>query len=175
MERSKLTKVNRARTAALVGVAAVLTLTLSCGGENNEGATDAGGDSTSTGAQTPIIGGSTATGTLSIDGESIEVASVGCSIDEPPSSEIDATAVLSGTNAAGLNISLTFTRFNDTSLFAGDSVRILFGDRGTGREFITTLEGGGVSIDGSTVSATDVTLEAFGPTETASATFELNC
>lgn len=162
----------------IVGAAfAGLLVLVGCGSDSDGSATSgdaANGEASADAASPPANGGASGSGTLTIDGEAVEVSSVGCM--GQASSEIDGYATLQGTDSTGQNVELTVTWYNETSLSKGDEVRLGVGDGdGPGSDYSTTLAIGTVPLENDAVSARDVTLDSYGPAGTVVVSFELSC
>lgn len=155
------------RTMALVvATAAVLFALAGCSSDGSDGADD-GGSSGTTAATDDTSGGGestpsgSASGTLTLDGEEIELSGGLCYLEEQPAAagggSIEATAQASGTDADGDEVMIDFTRFSADNQFAGDDVSLTIGDPFSpdARSLSGTSDAGTVSIDGSTVSASD--------------------
>lgn len=119
-------------------------------------------------------------GTLTIDGAEVALGAGRCLLEEQPAAAgggaIELTAQASGTDADGEPVTVDFTRYSAESQFAGDDLAITIGDPFSGEA--TQLQGsadsGAVSIDGSTVSATDFAVGE-NPTATQPVSFTINC
>lgn len=141
--------------------------TPSNGSDPEQGASQPGGNQ--------AAGGGGGEGSLTLAGEEITLGPGRCFLEEQPSAggggTIELTGQASGTNAAGDEVVIDFTRYSDDSDFAGDDVSITIGDPFS--EDATTLYGdadsGAVSLDGSVLSASDF------PVEGDSISFEIAC
>lgn len=157
----------RARRMLAMASVAVLLTAAGCSSDSSDGADDSGsgdataadsGDSGSTADAGPTGG---ASGTLTLDGEEIELTGGQCYLEEQPAAagggSIEATAQADGTDADGDPILIDFTRFSADNQFAGDDVSLTIGDPFSpdARSLSGTSDAGTVSIDGSTVSASD--------------------
>lgn len=160
------------RTMALVvATAAVLFALTGCSSDGSDGADDGGSSGTTAATDDTSGGGDTgggestpsgsASGTLTLDGEEIELSGGLCYLEEQPAAagggSIEATAQASGTDADGDEVMIDFTRFSADNQFAGDDVSLTIGDPFSpdARSLSGTSDAGTVSIDGSTVSASD--------------------
>lgn len=129
-------------------------------------------------SDTGSAGGGSATVTL--DGEEISVSSARCFLEEQEAAagggSIEMVAQAFGTNAAGDDVSLDFSRFSEDSQFAGDDVSITVGDPFS--EDSVSLSGneptGAVSLDGNVLSATDFPLVG-SDFEESTVSFEISC
>jgi hypothetical protein len=171
------------RRAVAAGAAAFLLLA-GCGDDGGDG--DAGsGDPTETpspgsGDSGNGGGGGGGTGTLVLDGESIEL-STRCFLESQPSAggggNILFNAQGEGTNAAGEDVLLDVSRYDEESAFTGDDVSIDVGDifAGEAVSLGTIADTGTITVDGSSLSADDVVVldNSDGTEHTAS--FDLDC
>ena len=146
----------RARRMLAMASLAVALIAAGCSSDSSDGADDSGsGDATA--ADAVPSGG--ATGTLTLDGEQIELTGGRCYLEEQPAAagggSIEATAQADGTDADGDAVLIDVTRFSADNQFAGDDVSITIGDPFDPAS--VTLSGssdiGTVSIEDSTVSA----------------------
>jgi hypothetical protein len=125
-------------------------------GTAEDGPTDEGSGDAPTG------GGGGGGGSLIFGDETITLDRALCYLQEQPvagsEGTIELTAQGHGTNAAGESVVVDFTRFGEDSLFAGDDITIDIGDpRGDDfMEYGAVLDIGGVLVDGTVVTATDV-------------------
>ena len=139
----------------------------------SDDAADAGGDAGNSGG-----GGD---GELVFDGETITFDRPLCYLQEQDAAagggKILLNAQAQGTTAAGEPIELYFSRYDEDSQFHGDDVSIGLGDFTDGS--YVELFGGGevglVNLDGSTLSATDLTFDNFEAGTQHTASFQLNC
>ncbi len=133
------------------------------GESSGDGADDEGDDEADEGDgdadQAPGGGGG---GALVFDGETIELGPGRCFLEEQPAAagggSILATAQATGTNAAGEEVGIDFTRFSEESMFAGDDVNVYVGEIATAVSYTGSAPEGTVSIDGGVVSAEDFSL-----------------
>lgn len=105
-------------------------------------------------------------GTLTLGDETITLDSARCYLEEQDAfggGKILANAQGFGTNAAGEEVMLDFTRFDEDTDFTGDDIVVNVGDFMTGNsvEYHVTLDLDSVSIDGRNVSADGFTLTSF--------------
>ena len=137
----------------------------------SDGSDDSSDDDPATG---PLLAGS-----LTVDGEDIELNPGRCLLEEQPSAGgggvLEATAQGTGTNRAGDQVVVDFTRYSADSQFAGDDVSVTIGDPFDGAtELGGTADSGTVAIDGFEVSATDFEVsDESGTTQAIS--FTINC
>lgn len=170
---------------AVAAGAAALLLLGACGDDGDAGSGDptdsedtgtgdGGGGGESTG------GGGTGSGTLVIDGETIEL-SARCFLESQPSAggggNILFNAQGEGTNAAGEDVLLDVSRYDEESQFAGDDISIDIGDVFSGEAVSIggLTDAGAITVDGSTLSAEDQPLLNTDDGSTSTVSFELNC
>lgn len=181
--------VRRARLVAAVAVSSVLLLT-GCGDDDDGTAvddvdtgtvedegSDTGDPGDEEGDAAPAGGGGT--GSLVLDGEEIELGPGLCFLEEQPSAggggSILATAQAQGTDAAGEEVRIDFTRYSEDSQFAGDDVSVDVGPLGGSVGYSGSEAEGTVSVDGSVVSATDFPLMNSEDLSEITASFTINC
>ncbi|MDO5741115.1 MAG: hypothetical protein Q4P07_13310 [Ornithinimicrobium sp.] len=130
-------------------------------------------------AEGPTSGGS---GTLTMDSEVIEFATVLCYLQEQDSAggggKILYTAQATGVNAEGEDLMIDVSRYDEDSMFAGDSIEVVIGDYINDDSVSYSLMGGeekNVSVKGSTVSASGLELTSDDMSDTVTASFEMNC
>lgn len=117
-------------------------------------------------------------GTLTLAGETIDLGSGRCYLQEQEAAgqKILLTGQASGTNANGDDVMVDFTRYDESSQFAGDDVSITVGDfrSGDAVSWSGRYDSGTVERSGDTLSVSDVEVrnEQF---ETAPMSFEINC
>tara|TARA_R100000306_G_scaffold36587_1_gene36784 strand:+ start:242 stop:763 length:522 start_codon:yes stop_codon:yes gene_type:complete len=118
-------------------------------------------------------------GMLVLDGEEIELGPGLCFLEEQPSAggggSILATAQAQGTDAAGEEVRIDFTRYSEDSQFAGDDVSVDVGALGESVGYSGSDAEGTVSIDGNVVSATDFPLMSFDDGSEIAVTFTISC
>jgi hypothetical protein len=147
---------------------------------SNTEATASGGSDTG-GSDTGSQGGGGSAGFVTLGGETITLDSARCFLQPQDAAagggQILATAQGSGTNAAGDEVAVDFSRFSEDSQFAGDDVKVDVGDpfSDSAVSFGGSVEIGGVDLSGSTVSATGFVLNNFSDFSEVVADFEINC
>jgi hypothetical protein len=118
-------------------------------------------------------------GSLVLDGETIELGPGLCFLEEQPSAggggSILATAQAQGSNAAGEDVRIDFSRYSEDSDFAGDDVSIDVGALGESTGYSGNEPEGAVSIDGNVVSATDFPVMSFDDGSEITVSFTINC
>lgn len=153
------------------------------GGDDDGGddAADAGGDDAADAGGDAGDAGGGGGGELVFDGETITFDRPLCFLQEQDAAagggKILLNAQAQGTTAAGEEIELYFARWDEDSQFHGDDVTIGVGDFTDGS--YVELSGGGevglVNLEGSTLSASDLTFDNFEAGTQHTASFELNC
>ena len=179
----------RTRLLTAVAVSSVLLLT-GCGDDDDGTAvddvdtgtvegegSDTGDPEDDEGEATPAGGGGA--GVLVLGGEEIELGPGLCYLEEQPAAagggSILATAQAQGTNAAGEEVRIDFTRFSEDSQFAGDDVSVDVGALGESVGYAGGADEGTVSIDGNVVSATDFPMSNFDDGSQATVSFTISC
>jgi len=182
--------------ARRVGVALVLTLGLgACGTSGGSG----GAASTGAATQEPSSGAASEAaqpasiaaqassagapagqsgGTLTMDGETIDLASTLCYLEQQPDvngGTLDFDAQGSGTNAAGEAVHLDVTRYAADTSSPGDLVVVDIGPFENIVEYVARLDLNTVSLDGNVVSVTDAVLHALEQQAEATVSFEIMC
>lgn len=164
-------------TTRRVGIAlALLTIAAACSSSGTSTGSDAPADTPTSEAPAENPGTTTEGGTLTLGDETIALGPGRCFLSDQDAAgggTIHATAQASGTNAAGDEVRLDFTRFGDDTAFAGDDISVDIGELGASTSWDARLPSGTVSIDGRTVSAPDFVLMDDGEELTAS--FTINC
>lgn len=174
------------RQVAVVGVLALALV--ACGGDDDD---DAGSDAASDpasdadGGAEPAAedagGGSGGGGTLVLGDETISLDSARCFLEEQEAAagggKILFVAQGFGTNAAGEDVTLDVSRYDEDSQFAGDDVLVDIGDVLAGESVGLRASGaiGTVTVDGSTLSADGLTFTNFDDATQRSGSFEINC
>jgi hypothetical protein len=181
----------RGRFVAVAG--AVVLLLAACGGDDDSGAdepsatadseadADAGGDDAADAVADAGNSGGDGGGELVFDGETISLDQPLCFLEEQDAAagggKILLNAQAQGTTAAGEPVDISVVRFDEDSQFYGDDVIIGFGDFTAG-SYVELLGGGEVGlviVDGSTLSASDLTFDDFEAGTQHTVSFELNC
>lgn len=179
----------RIRTmGAVVLCAAAAALLAGCGGDDDEATPENGGTTTAAtvAAGDPADGdsasGGSGSGTLTLDGESIALTSVRCFLEPQDSAggggQILFTGQGTGANGAGDDVLIDVSRYDEASMFAGDSVSMTVGDPTSpdSTTYDVSGEQDAIVVDGSTLSGDAITLDdpeggGTGPT----VSFQLNC
>ena len=124
-------------------------------------------------------GGSGGGGELVLGDEVIPFDSARCYLQDQTAAgqEIELTGQAFGTNATGDAVSIDFTRWAPSSDFSGDDISVVVGDprSGDAASLGARLDIGGVSLAGSTLSASNVELTSSDGSATITASFEINC
>ena len=149
-------------------------------GSNTEATTADGSDTggSDSGAQG---GGGGSAGFVTLGDETITLDSARCFLQPQDAAagggQILATAQGFGTNAAGDQVAVDFSRFSEDSQFAGDDVKVDIGDpfSDSAVSYGGSVAIGGVDLSGSTVSATGFVLNNFADFSELLAHFEINC
>lgn len=173
----------------LVVTAVAAGLMVGCGGDGDEAETPAGGGDTPAAGSTaaaPSGGGDTPApaggggGTLTLDGQAIAIGRTQCTFD-PQEAAAGGGQILFvgqgyGETATGEEVLLDLSRFDEASMFTGDSVSLTVGDPFSEDAANYSLMGGegSITVDGSTLSGQDVALTGDGGT-TATVSFRLEC
>jgi len=148
--------------------------------DDDANANTGGDDAADAGADAGNSGGGGG-GELVFDGETISLDQPLCFLEEQDAAagggKILLNAQAQGTTAAGEPVDISFVRFDEDSQFYGDDVIIGFGDFTAG-SYVELLGGGEVGlviVDGSTLSANDLTFDDFEAGTQHTVSFELNC
>jgi hypothetical protein len=137
-------------------------------------------DSDGEGPSAPSGGGGGG-GVLTLGSETIELDRVGCFLEEQPSAggggSIELTGQGMGTNAAGDDVVVDFTRYSDDSMFAGDDVTIDIGDPRSDDlvSFGASLDMGTVTLAGNVLSASDIPVNNRDDGSEVVASFRIEC
>lgn len=128
----------------------------------------------------PTAGGS---GTLDLDGETIELSSVQCHLESQPAAAGGGNILFvvqgQGQNAEGEPLLIDISRFDEASMFAGDKVTLDIGEiTPSGKDLVTlttTEPAGTVALEGSTARADGLQVEDLGLGMSMTASFEITC
>lgn len=171
------------RVLSVMVAALGLALLGACGDDDGgsalptEGADDGSGDTDGDTDDVAPTGGGGG-GSLTLDGEEIGFDSARCFLEEQESAgqQILLTAQAFGTDAAGEEVTIDFTRWGEESDFTGDDVSVTIGDpfADDSRSLGGRVDIGGVSVEGSTVSGSDMELTDEGGA-TIAADFVIEC
>jgi hypothetical protein len=179
----------RIRTMGAVVLCTMLAgLLAGCGGDDDDAASPDASASTATATATTdgsTAGGSesggSGSGSVTLDGEAITLASVRCTL-EPQDSAAGGGQILfvgqgEGAAESGVEILIDVSRYDEASMFAGDSVSLTMGDPTDPDSETLELMGAtdAISVDGSTLGGTDLQLADPEGTYTRTVSFELNC
>jgi hypothetical protein len=186
----------RSRWVRVAAIAVVLLGGASCGDDGDgaappppdQGAGDTAGDGaevepTDSDGQAPSgpSGGGGGGGVLTLGSETIELDGARCFLEEQPAAggggSIELTGQGMGTNAAGDDVVVDFTRYSDDSMFAGDDVSIDIGDP-RGDDFVSfeaSLDTGTVTLAGNVLSASDIPLTNLDDGSELVASFRIEC
>lgn len=185
------------RTVALVAVATLLMA--GCGDDDEPTASDdtttaanetpggeAGsgdGDAKDAGdaGSSPGSGAGGGSGSIVLEGETIQLDSVRCHLDSQPAAAGGGNILFvvqgEGENSQGDAVMIDISRYDDESSFAGDSVDIVIGDimSDDALNLSAMAPTGSVTLDGSTATADDLTLDDFESGESIAASFSIDC
>lgn len=121
-------------------------------------------------------GSSGGAGTLTLGDETIALGSARCYLQSQTAAgqEILWNGQASGTNAAGEDVRIDVSRYDESSQFAGDDVSIDIGELGNTASWTGRYDIGTVDLSGKTISASGIEMknEQF---ESAQVSFEINC
>lgn len=170
------------RTAA-VAMALALTITAGCSGDNGgpDQTSSPGGDGTSSTAAGDngqgSAGGRSAT-SLVIDGENIDMNRAACHLEPQEVSGGDGmilvTAQSRGTNAAGDEVHIDFTRWDSDSMFHGDDITVDIGELGESTTYSAMFDEGSIAVVDGVVSGQDITMSNLEMGDIV-VSFELGC
>ena len=182
------------RTWTLLIAALLLSLGLAaCGGD--EADTTAAADDASTpqddapddstddaddegGADDAPAGGGNG-GTLVLGDETITLDSARCFLEEQDAAggggKILFVGQAFGTNAAGEELILDVSRFDEDSQFTGDDIIVDIGDWETGSSWQAAADLGTVQLSGNTMSADGLTFTNWDDMSEMAGSFEINC
>ena len=176
--------------SVILAAAALTMFVVGCGGDDDSsddagdapaavddsGASESGGDAGGGGA-TAGAGG----GTLELGAETITFERARCFLEEQDAAagggKILFTAQAFGTNAAGDEVVIDVSRYDEDSQFAGDDIIVDIGDpfSDTAVSLNAVTDIGTVSVDGSTLSASGLTFTNFDDFSEQPGSFEINC
>lgn len=181
------------RRLVALGVASILVLSACGGDDDSDNAGDGDNAAVADGSAEPDNAeeadaaesgggsGGASGGTLVLGDETIALDSARCFLEEQDAAagggKILFVAQAYGTNAAGDELVLDVSRYDEDSQFAGDDIIVDIGDpfsddavsMGAGGEV------GTVTVDGSNVSAGDLTFLDFDDATERNGSFEINC
>lgn len=181
------------RRTWLIGAAALVLILAACGGDD-DGATGADADAPGTTAA-PSDAGSAATsdddepaapsggdgGELVLGAETITFDSARCFLQEQEAAagggKILFVGQAFGTNAAGEEVMVDVSRYDEDSQFYGDDILVDIGDPFSD-DLVSYLGGADsfiVSLDGSTLSADGLTFRNFDDDTELSGSFRIDC
>ena len=130
-------------------------------------------------AEETSTGGGAGGGTLTIGDETITLVSSRCFLEEQDAAAGGGKILFvgqgTGTNAAGDDVLLDVSRYNEDSQFAGDDVLVDIGDFETGYSLSSTSDIGTVQLDGRTLSADGLSFTNFDDFSEVPGSFVLNC
>lgn len=147
--------------------------------ESDSDATDDG----ATGAADPGDSGGSGggRGTVVLDGEAIELATVRCFLESQPAAAGGGNILFvvqgEGANADGEPVMVDISRYDDESMFAADVVDLYIGDVTTGEaiEISASVPTGTVTLEGSNVRADDLAAEDFEALTEHTVSVEIDC
>jgi len=169
--------------------AAVALLVAGCGDDGDDDAaptqeTDSDAtDSGATGAGDPGGSGGSGggSGTVVLDGEAVELATVRCFLESQPAAAGGGNILFvvqgEGANADGETVMVDISRYDDESMFAADVVDLYIGDVTTGDaiEVSASVPTGTVTLEGSNVRADDLAAEDFEALTEHTISFDIDC
>lgn len=173
----------RARHWIAIGGIAALALS-ACGGDDDGGAepapaeADEAGDDTAGDVAAPSGSGG---GTLVLGDETITFDSARCFLEEQDAAagggKILFVAQAYGTNAAGEELVIDVSRYDEDSQFAGDDISVDIGDPFGDDAISYSARGdiGTVAVDGRSLSADGLTFTDFDAGLEAAGSFEIDC
>lgn len=179
------------RTWTLLIAALLLSLGLTaCGGDDDStdtaGADDAADESgeddaaaDSGGDDAPAASGGGNGGTLVLGDETIALDSARCFLEEQDAAggggKILFVGQAFGMNAAGEELVLDVSRFDEDSQFTGDDILVDIGDFETGTSWQAAADLGTVQLSGNTMSADGLTFTNWDDMSEMAGSFEINC
>lgn len=142
------------------------------GGSDDPGSADAGAGATPS-------GGGGGGGSLTIGDETMKLDSARCFLEEQEAAgqTIELTGQASGTNSAGDQVTIDFTRYAASSDFAGDDISVTVGDpfSDESENLGARLDSGAVTLDGKTLSASSFEFKLDDGVTTTPGSFEMDC
>jgi hypothetical protein len=127
-------------------------------------------------------GGSTSSGdggTLTLPDETVELTSSRCFLQKQTAAgeDIELTAQADGTNDARQNVTVDFTRYAESSSFAGDDITVFVGQLGSSDALNLSgrLDSGAVERSGDTFTVEDIDLLDDATGDTVTISFEIKC
>lgn len=176
----------------MIGVVAIAALVMAaCGGDDDSSSASDGADATADAGgqdgessgddEQPAAGGGSGGGTLVLGGETIAFDSARCFLEEQDAAagggKILFVAQAFGANAAGDEVAIDVSRYDEDSQFAGDDIIVDIGDPfGADAVSLTAKDViGTVTVAGSDLSAEDLTFRDFDTGTEQPGSFEINC
>lgn len=146
-------------------------------------ASDGSSDTSSNDADPDANTGSSSggSGTLVLDGESIELDTVLCHLESQPSAGGGGNILFvvqgQGVDADAEPVMIDISRFDDESMFAGDSIEVYVGEvtAEEGTSLTASLPTGTVTLAGSKATADGLTLENLDTGTDHNASFDISC
>ena len=173
------------RNAWLAAGLSFLLVVAACGGDDESAPSNdsSGGTAATTAAPSanPAPSSGAGGGELVIGDETITFDRARCFLQEQDAAggggKILFTAQAFGTNAAGDPITLDVSRYDEDSQFTGDDIILDIGDpfSDDAVSLASSADLGTVSVDGSTLSAGDLTFVNFDDFSEQNGSFEINC
>lgn len=149
----------------------------SAAGATDDGGDDPTADATDDGGDAPAASGGA--GTLVLGDETITLDRARCFLEEQDAAagggKILFVGQAFGTNAAGEELVLDVSRYDEDSQFAGDDIIIDIGDWETGVSWQVSADLGTVQVSGASLSAADLTLTNWDDFSEMPGSFEINC
>lgn len=133
------------------------------------------------GAQPEAPSGGAGSGTIDVGGEVIEIDRVMCHLESQPAAAGGGNILFvvqgHGTDAAGEDVMIDISRYDEGSSFAGDHVDVVIGDIFSEdvRNVVAVVDEGTVTLDGSRAYASDVMATDYESFEDLSVSFDLSC
>lgn len=129
----------------------------------------------------PAAPSGSGSGTVVLDGEAIALTEVLCHLESQPAAgvggNIEFVVQGHGADAAGQSFMIDISRYDDESMFPGDSVQLYVGDitSGEARELSSTAPAGTVGLVGSTATVTDLVVEDLEQFTEHTVSFDIAC